>query len=82
MEEAESILLRMNSVSWPEDHGYMARNHAGLVENVKNTMGISGRVPNLYLALSEFLINKDAEEALGKRSYEIAAAWVDFDPGD
>jgi hypothetical protein len=57
---------------------YMYRNHLALAEGVQQAMGLESKSRNLYLALSQFLMNDTTPKRLGARAEKISAAWVEF----
>lgn len=57
---------------------YMFRYHPDLALRVRKSMDVDSQVDNLYLALSEHLINESTPRRLGFKGEEIVEAWVAF----
>jgi hypothetical protein len=57
---------------------YMRENNPKVVQAVEKAMGIKTGTKNLYQALSQFIVNGDADSQLGNKAYAIAKAWTKF----
>jgi hypothetical protein len=57
---------------------YMSTHHPEVLERVAASMGLTGKVTNIYQELSKFLINDHTATELGDEAQEITDAWVEF----
>lgn len=58
---------------------YMSKKSPALVNRLTKSMGLTKKVDNVYLALSEYLINDRTEKKLGSEKVkQITENWVEF----
>jgi hypothetical protein len=57
---------------------YMSIHHTKVLARLTSSMGLSGKVTNIYHELSKFLINDHTATDLADATQEITDAWVEF----